>query len=74
MDSARQLDDLRTQIAQIVGQRDRLKQAIAEGEIAPTKGFRELEALDERLSTLDSRFKKLWDASGQTGITWPTRN
>jgi len=67
MDSSRQLDDLRTQIAETVGQRDRVKRAIAEGEIAPKKGLRELEVLDEHLSMLDTHFKRLWDASVLSG-------
>ncbi|MET0066938.1 MAG: hypothetical protein ABW076_11400 [Candidatus Thiodiazotropha sp.] len=61
-DPSAQLDQLRQQIAEVVAQRDALKQAIETHQIPASQGLRKLTQLDERLSQLDSAFKQGWDA------------
>lgn len=62
MSDAQELQRLREQIRQTVAQRDALKHAIEDGRAPARPGLRELLALDTRLSSLDTRFKTLWDA------------
>ena len=54
---------LKTRIAQTWAKRDRLKAALAAGTAPAAAGLRELEAVDRELSDLDTRFKRLWDAT-----------
>lgn len=54
---------LKTRIAQTWAQRERLKAALSAGATPAAAGLRELEAVDRELSDLDSRFKRLWDAT-----------
>ncbi|MET0028772.1 MAG: hypothetical protein ABW101_14180 [Candidatus Thiodiazotropha sp.] len=61
-DPSAQLDQLRQQIAEVVAQRDALKQAIEAQQVPASQGLRTLVELDERLSQLDSAFKQGWDA------------
>ncbi len=61
-DPAAPLDQLRQQIAEVVAQRDALKQAIESRQVPASQGLRTLIELDERLSKLDSAFKQGWDA------------
>lgn len=62
MSDAQELQRLREQIADTVAERDAVKRAIDNGEVPARRGLRELVALDARLSSLDTRFKSLWDA------------
>lgn len=63
MTDTEELNRLREQIEQTVAQRDALKLAIENGGMEVRKALRELEQADTRLSSLDSRFKRLWDAA-----------
>ena len=63
MTDAEAMKQLREQIAATVTQRDALKLAIENGGMPARKGLKELIEVDARLSTLDSRFKRLWDAA-----------
>jgi uncharacterized protein YaaN involved in tellurite resistance len=57
------LEALKLQIADVVAQRDALKQAIESGRQAASEGLRKLVLLDEKLSKLDTAFKQGWDAT-----------
>lgn len=52
---------LKAQIAEKYQQREALKKQLDEGNISSSSGLKQLEHLDTELSSLDSRFKKLWD-------------
>lgn len=65
MNSDELLNSLRNQIAETVRGRDTLKQDIESGSVAASRGVRELVAIDEKLSQLDTRFKQLWDSQKQ---------
>nr|RNF65379.1 hypothetical protein EC580_05075 [Acidithiobacillus sulfuriphilus] len=64
------LEVLRSAIARVVAQRERLKVEMAawynDHPQHPFPRARELIALDEELSGLDDRFKGLWDATHQS--------
>lgn len=61
-----ELEALRMEIRKTVTQRDRVKAAMeCWYDTQPGKSFpqlKELLMLDEKLSSLDTRFKQLWDA------------
>ena len=61
MSEQNEMQRLRKQIAQTVARRDALKLAIEQGRVAPSRGLRELGVIDAQLSSLDTRFKTLWD-------------
>jgi hypothetical protein len=55
------MQDLKARIAQVWGVREGLKCALNQGAVLPSRGLRELEAVDRELAELDTRFKRLWD-------------
>lgn len=57
-----EMQRLRQRIAEVVAQREAIKQAIESGTLSPARGLRQLEPLDRELSELDSAFKQRWDA------------
>lgn len=63
MHGEQELQQVKGRIAEVYARRERLKQALADGRLAPGVGFPELEATDSELSELDTRFKRLWDAA-----------
>ena len=62
-----QMAAVRAQIEADVVRRDTLKIAIERGDVTARAGLRELAELDARLSSLDSAFKTLWDATSSPG-------
>ncbi len=52
---------LKAHIAEVVTEREALKQAIESGRLGAAEGLRRLEPLDNELSALDSAFKREWD-------------
>ncbi len=58
-----ELQLVKQRIAAVYAQREQLKRALECGAVAPRAGFAQLEAVDQTLSSLDSRFKQLWDAA-----------
>lgn len=58
-----EIPHLKQRIASVYARREQLKQALELGGLAPRVGFAQLEATDQELSVLDSRFKQLWDAA-----------
>jgi len=58
-----EISHLKQRIAAVYAQREQLKLALARGELAPRAGLAQLDAVDRTLSSLDSRFKQLWDAA-----------
>jgi hypothetical protein len=58
-----EISHLKNRIAQVYAERERLKQALETGALAPRAGLQKLEETDRLLSQLDSRFKGLWDAA-----------
>jgi len=59
----KQLASLKSEIAALYAQRESLKQTVAmASHIQRPRLWAELEAIDMRLSALDSRYKTLWDA------------
>jgi hypothetical protein len=67
MSNEPEMQQLKDRIAQVYAQRERLKQALALGELAPRAGFLQLDRIDLELSGLDSRYKQLWDAAQTQG-------
>jgi hypothetical protein len=57
---------LKTRIAEVYAQRERLKRELDTGVLAPRAGFIQLNETDRLLSDLDTRFKTLWDAAQQS--------
>ncbi len=57
-----ELQRLKSRIAEVVAEREALKQAIESGRLGMAEGLRRLEPLDNELSALDSAFKRGWDA------------
>jgi predicted nuclease with TOPRIM domain len=57
-----ELERLKQCIAEVVANRESLKQDIESKHISASEGLRRLEILDRELSALDSAFKKIWDA------------
>ncbi len=57
-----ELQRLKSRIAEVVAEREALKQAIESGRLGMAEGLRRLEPLDTELSALDSAFKRGWDA------------
>ncbi len=56
-----ELSRLKQRIAEVVAERDALKQAIESGQLEAAEGVRRLEPLDTELSALDTSFKQRWD-------------
>jgi predicted nuclease with TOPRIM domain len=56
-----ELSRLKQRIAEVVAERDALKQAIESGHLEAAEGVRRLEPLDTELSALDTSFKQRWD-------------
>ncbi|MDP2030825.1 MAG: hypothetical protein Q8K12_14400 [Thiobacillus sp.] len=54
---------IKARIAEVYARRERLKQALETGALAPRAGFIQLNETDRLLSDLDTRFKTLWDAT-----------
>lgn len=63
MPTEAEMQQIKARIAEVYARREGLKQALAEGALAPRAGFAQLEASDRELSDLDSRYKALWDAA-----------
>lgn len=57
-----ELQQLKSRIAEVYARRERLKQALDNGQLAPRAGFPQLDTVDRELSDLDTRFKAMWDA------------
>jgi hypothetical protein len=64
-DAPANLYRLKTRIAEVYAQRERLKRDLENGVLAPRAGFIQLNETDRLLSDLDTRFKNLWDAAQQ---------
>jgi len=56
-----EVQDLKARIAQVWAVREGLKHALNQCVASPSRGLRELEAVDRQLAELDSRFKRMWD-------------
>ncbi|TCJ18181.1 hypothetical protein EZJ19_02795 [Parasulfuritortus cantonensis] len=72
------MQQIKHRIAEVYARRERLKQALAAGELAARAGFAQLETTDRELSELDSRYKTLWDAAnprraGHPAAAWARR-
>jgi len=65
MNAQQEISRLKDRIAQVYAQRERLKQALETGALAPRAGLQQLDETDRLLSQLDTRFKGLWDAAQQ---------
>lgn len=63
MQTEPEMQQIKGRIAEVYARREGLKQALADGALAPRAGFAQLEATDRELSDLDSRYKALWDAA-----------
>lgn len=63
MNAEQEMQQVKGRIAQVYAAREILKSALDTGAIAPRGGLARLEEIDRELSELDSRFKRLWDAS-----------
>lgn len=66
-----ELQHIKQRIAAVHAQREQLKRALESGDIAPRAGLAQLEAVDQTLSGLDSRFKQLWDAARASADSAP---
>lgn len=62
---------IKQRIAAVYAQREQLKQALEQGGLTPRAGFAQLEATNQELSGLDSRFKQLWDAERSAAASAP---
>lgn len=58
-----EIEHIKARIAAVYARRERLKQELETGAVAPRDGFTRLDDTDRELSELDSRFKQLWDAA-----------
>lgn len=58
-----EIQSLKGRIAQVWLRREHLKQQLEQSAVPTSTGLRELEAVDRELSDLDTRFKRLWDAT-----------
>ena len=63
MNAEQEMQQLKGRIAEVYARRERLKQELARGALAPRAGLARLAETDQELSGLDSRFKALWDAA-----------
>lgn len=68
-----EIERLRNRIAEVVAQREAIKQEIATGTLPGIQGLRRLEPLDRELSTLDSAFKQQWDTQHTACSPLPER-
>jgi hypothetical protein len=66
-----EMAQLKSRIAQVWAERERLKNALNEGAMTIIHGLRKLEAVDRELAALDTRFKQLWDATNGKPIAKP---
>lgn len=57
------MQQLKERIAEVYARRERLKRALADGDLALRAGLAQLDTTDRELSELDSRYKVLWDAA-----------
>ncbi len=62
-DTQQEISLIKARIAEVYARRERLKQAMETGALAPHAGFIQLDETDRMLSDLDTRFKILWDAA-----------
>lgn len=62
-ETQQEISQLKARIAEVYAQRERLKQAMETGALAPRTGLQQLDETDRLLSDLDTRFKTLWDAA-----------
>ena len=65
MTTQQEISQIKARIAQVFAQREGLKRALETGALAPRAGLQQLDETDRLLSTLDTRFKALWDAAQQ---------
>jgi nitrite reductase/ring-hydroxylating ferredoxin subunit len=65
MHAEQEMQRIKNQIADVFARRERLKLSLDSGALTPRAGFQQLEAIDSELSELDSRYKRLWDASAK---------
>ena len=63
MHAEQEMQQLKGRIAEVYARRERLKQALASGALAPRAGLAQLGETDRELSNLDTRYKTLWDAA-----------
>jgi ankyrin repeat protein len=63
MYAEQEMQQIKGRIAEVYARRERLKQALGCGELAPRTGLSQLDEIDRELSNLDSRYKSLWDAA-----------
>ncbi|MDD4881130.1 MAG: hypothetical protein PHR30_02930 [Gallionellaceae bacterium] len=63
MHAEQEMQQIKGRIAEVYARREQLKQALDSGRLAPRAGFPQLDATDQELSALDSRYKTLWDAA-----------
>lgn len=62
MSDEEELLALKGRIAEVYARRERLKLVLESGAPRTRAGLARLEAIDQELSELDSRYKALWDA------------
>lgn len=62
MSDEQELLALKGWIAEVYARRERLKLVLESGALRTRAGLARLEAIDQELSELDSRYKALWDA------------
>jgi hypothetical protein len=65
-----EISQLKAHIARVYARRERLKQALEVGALAPRAGLQQLDETDRLLSQLDTRFKGLWDAAQHPAAQW----
>ena len=63
-----EIEQIKARIAAVYARRERLKQELETGAVAPRDGFARLDQIDRELSELDSRFKQLWDLARSGSI------
>ena len=68
-----QIEQIKARIAAVYAGRERLKQELETGAVAPRDGFTRLDVIDRELSELDSRFKQLWDTALATSAVVPNQ-
>ncbi len=62
MSDEEELLALKGRIAEVYARRERLKLVLESGALRTRASLARLEAIDQELSDLDSRYKALWDA------------
>lgn len=66
-----EIHQVKQRIAAVYARREALKLALEQGDLTPRAGFAQLEATDQELSGLDSRYKQLWDATQAKAASAP---